>query len=53
MVENNALKKVAQVSLKSIFLNISLLFNTSWDVEILLGDTCGRYEKLMLDSDYT
>lgn len=29
-------KKVAQVSLKSIFLNISLLFNTSWDTEILL-----------------
>ena len=35
MVENNTKKKVAQVFLKSI-LNISLLFNTSWDIKILL-----------------
>jgi len=29
-------KKVAQVSLNSIFLNVSLLFNTSWNIKILL-----------------
>lgn len=36
MVENNTKKKVAQVFLKSILLNISLLFNTSWDIKIPL-----------------
>lgn len=36
MAENNTKKKVAQVFLISILLNISLLFNTSWDIKILL-----------------
>lgn len=49
------LKKVVQVSLKSIFLTISLLLNTTWDMleKTLCWRHCGNCEKLMLDSDYT
>lgn len=32
---------------------ISPLFNTTWEHKNSVGDTCGRCEKLMLDSDYT
>lgn len=48
--QEQCLKKILQVSLKSVLLNI--LINTSWDKNFV-GDTCGRCEKLMLDSDYT
>lgn len=34
--QEQCFKKIVHVSLKSVFLNISLLFNTSWDIKILL-----------------